>query len=382
MQQTSPIADEETISTKADLDSGVGKFRVSLDNGKYTLKEIKAPTGYVLSEKTYTIVVRDGQIVTNESNLPTGNKIPNERKSGTVVWNKKDTGDDGSSGTGDDSLLGDTKWTLTQTHAWNAEKASMVEVSGDNYVHPLIDNGGEGVYADKDSTAGQFKFVGLPWGVYTLKEQTRDGFDPNNTTYTFTIDANSVDGEIHLTVVDDSGATAETDTVYNKRKTGSVTWSKVSSKDTSRKLHGSQWTLKRVSKWNGASFVPMSSAEVWNITDCVDATCTPTSTGDHYDTDNAPGEFALSGLKWGEYELEETVAPDGFNLDTSVYKFTIGPKDSTVVLSVALGDIKNVPGVVLPSTGGEGVNKMYTAGFLAVAIAVAGLALSLRRRQS
>ena len=30
-----PIADEETISTKADLDSGVGKFRVSLDNGKY-----------------------------------------------------------------------------------------------------------------------------------------------------------------------------------------------------------------------------------------------------------------------------------------------------------------------------------------------------------
>ncbi|WP_368111085.1 LPXTG cell wall anchor domain-containing protein [Bifidobacterium adolescentis] len=41
----------------------------------------------------------------------------------------------------------------------------------------------------------------------------------------------------------------------------------------------------------------------------------------------------------------------------------------------------NTPGVVLPGTGGEGVNKMYAAGFLAVAIAVAGLALSLRRRQ-
>ena len=46
------------------------------------------------------------------------------------------------------------------------------------------------------------------------------------------------------------------------------------------------------------------------------------------------------------------------------------------------GSITNTPGVVLPSTGGEGLNKMYTAGFLAVAIAVAGLALSLRRRQS
>lgn len=378
-----PIADEETISTKADLDSGVGKFRVSLDNGKYTLKETKAPTGYVLSETTYKIVVRDGQIVTNESNLPTDNKIPNDRKNGVVVWDKKDTGDDGSSATNDDSLLGGTSWTLTQTQAWNAETASMVAVSGDDYTHTLTDNGGDGVYADKDSTAGKFRFEGLPWGVYTLKEQTRDGFDPNNTTYTFTIDANSVDGEIHLTVVDGSGATAEKETVYNKRKTGSVTWSKVSSKDTSRKLSGSQWTLKRVSKWNGASFVPMSSAEVWNITDCVDdATCTPTSTGDPYDTDNAAGEFALSGLKWGEYELVETVAPDGFNLDTSPHKFTIGPNDSSVTLSVALGDIKNVPGVVLPSTGGEGLNKMYTAGFLAVAIAVAGLALSLRRRQS
>ena len=87
----------------------------------------------MLSETTYTIVVRDGQIVTNESNLPTDNKIPNDRKNGVVVWDKKDTGDDGSSATNDDSLLGGTSWTLTQTQAWNAETASMVAVSGDDY---------------------------------------------------------------------------------------------------------------------------------------------------------------------------------------------------------------------------------------------------------
>jgi LPXTG-motif cell wall-anchored protein len=55
--------------------------------------------------------------------------------------------------------------------------------------------------------------------------------------------------------------------------------------------------------------------------------------------------------------------------------------DANAAFTVDGGSITNTPGVVLPDTGGEGLNKMYAAGFLAVAIAVAGLALSLRRRQ-
>jgi LPXTG-motif cell wall-anchored protein len=61
---------------------------------------------------------------------------------------------------------------------------------------------------------------------------------------------------------------------------------------------------------------------------------------------------------------------------------TTGAYNANTAFTVDGGSITNTPGVVLPSTGGEGVNKMYAAGFLAVAIAVAGLALSLRRRQS
>lgn len=110
-------------------------------------------------------------------------------------------------------------------------------------------------------------------------------------------------------------------------------------------------------------------------------------------------------MEWGEYQLVETKAPDGFNLDSTPHTFRIGPaEDSDVTgewytssgfktdstdaynantaFTVDGGSITNTPGVVLPGTGGEGLNKMYTAGFLAVAIAVAGLALSLRRRQS
>lgn len=129
-----------------------------------------------------------------------------------------------------------------------------------------------------------------------------------------------------------------------------------------------------------------------------------TQSGQYVDLNGDKGKFELHGLAWGEYQLVETKAPDGFNLDSTPHMFRIGPAegsdvtgkwytsssfktDSTGVynantaFTVDGGSITNTPGVVLPGTGGEGLNKMYAAGFLAVAIAVAGLALSLRRRQ-
>ena len=126
----------------------------------------------------------------------------------------------------------------------------------------------------------------------------------------------------------------------------------------------------------------MNSAETWNITDC-DATCTPTNAGDPYDSDATAGQFKLAGLKWGEYELMETVAPDGYNMDTTAHKFTIGPKDSTVVLEAQLGNIENQPGVVLPGTGGDGNMKTLATGLLVAmaSVATAGLALKVRRRR-
>ena len=128
--------------------------------------------------------------------------------------------------------------------------------------------------------------------------------------------------------------------------------------------------------------------------------------------DPVEGQFKLTGLGWGTYTLVESKAPDGYDVDSTVRTFTFGPvsgSDGTgkwnsngvapatgaatgnfttsnvdydpSVFSFAVGSIKNQPGVILPATGGEGVNKMYAAGLLAVAIAVAGLALSLRRRR-
>lgn len=61
---------------------------------------------------------------------------------------------------------------------------------------------------------------------------------------------------------------------------------------------------------------------------------------------------------------------------------TTADYQKSAAFTVDGGSITNTPGVVLPGTGGEGVNKMYAAGFLGSGdCQVPGLALSLRRRQ-
>ena len=257
-----------------------------------------------------------------------------------------------------------------------------------------------GTLPDEEPKAGQLKVSNLPDGTYTLKETSApNGFDASTAkTYTIVIK----NGQI-----DQSDLTGK---VENPPLTGKVTWQKTT-ENTSELLGGSKWKLYKTKSftWNngkaeytdGDSITPIAT-----ITDYVgsDKTCSA-QTEQYKDCDGKAGAFELDGLAWGEYQLVESKAPDGFNLDSTSHMFRIGPaKDSDVTgewytssgfkpdttgaynvdtaFTVNGGSITNTPGVVLPSTGGEGANKMYTAGFLAVAIAVAGLALSLRRRQS
>lgn len=259
---------------------------------------------------------------------------------------------------------------------------------------------------DEDTAAGKFKVSDLANGTYQLQEtKAPNGYDLSNTVYTIIITGGKVTWNSDVT---DSK-------IANTRKTGSVTWTKVSSDiNNSDPLSGSEWTLKQTKTFSWADgaakyTVVTSEATLGTVTDCVDgqngvAKCSA-QTGEYVDLDGASGKFKISGLVWGEYQLIESKAPDGYDLDTTPHTFRIGPaEDSDVTgewytssgfktdstdaynantaFTVDGGSITNTPGVVLPGTGGEGLNKMYTAGFLAVAIAVAGLALSLRRRQS
>ena len=264
---------------------------------------------------------------------------------------------------------------------------------------------------DEDTAAGKFKVSDLADGTYHLQEKTApNGYEVSLTVYTITI-ANGTATWSPAFGADNTG-----NKIANTRKTGAVTWTKVSSDtNNSDPLPGSEWTLKQTKtfSWdNGvAKYTDVTSdATLGTVTDCVDgqngvAKCSA-QTGEYVDLDGASGKFKISGLVWGEYELVESKAPDGYDLDNTPHKFRIGPLEGgniagnwyantdfntegtsayneQTTFTVNGGNIKNKPGVILPGTGGAGDYWIYAAALVAALIGVvaAGMALKVRRRQ-
>lgn len=264
---------------------------------------------------------------------------------------------------------------------------------------------------DEDTKAGKFKVSDLADGTYHLQEKTApNGYEVSLTVYTITI-ANGTATWSPAFGADNTG-----NKIANTRKTGAVTWTKVSSDtNNSDPLSGSEWTLKQTKtfSWdNGvAKYTDVTSdATLGTVTDCVDgqngvAKCSA-QTGEYVDLDGASGKFKISGLVWGEYQLIESKAPDGYDLDTTPHTFRIGPLEGDNIagnwyantdfnikgtsayneqttFTVNGGNIKNKPGVILPGTGGAGDYWIYAAALVAALIGVvaAGMALKVRRRQ-
>lgn len=264
---------------------------------------------------------------------------------------------------------------------------------------------------DEDTAAGKFKVSDLANGTYQLQEtKAPNGYDLSNTVYTITIANGSATWKPAF------GSDNADNKIANTRKTGSVTWTKVSSDiNNSDPLSGSEWTLKQTKafSWdNGvAKYTDVTSdSTLGTVTDCVDgqndvAECS-TQTGVYVDLDGDSGKFKISGLVWGEYELVESKAPDGYDLDNTPHKFRIGPLEGgniagnwyantdfntegtsayneQTTFTVNGGNIKNKPGVILPGTGGAGDYWIYAAALVAALIGVvaAGMALKVRRRQ-
>lgn len=264
---------------------------------------------------------------------------------------------------------------------------------------------------DEDTAAGKFKVSDLADGTYHLQEKTApNGYEVSLTVYTITI-ANGTATWSPAFGADNTG-----NKIANTRKTGSVTWTKVSSDtNNSEPLSGSEWTLKQTKTFSWVDGVAKytdvtSGATLGTVTDCVDgqngvANCS-IQTGAYVDLDSDSGKFKISGLVWGEYELVESKAPDGYDLDNTPHKFRIGPLEGDNIAGVWYantyfntagtsayneqttftvngGNIKNKPGVILPGTGGAGDYWIYAAALVAALIGVvaAGMALKVRRRQ-
>lgn len=268
--------------------------------------------------------------------------------------------------------------------------------------------------ADEDTAAGKFKVSDLANGTYQLKEKTApNGYEVSSTVYTITIANGSATWSPAF------GADNADNKIANTRKTGAVTWTKVSSdSNNTDPLSGSEWTLKQAKtfSWeNGiAKYTDVTSdTTLGTITDCVngqngisDCSTQTVQKGQYVDLDGASGKFKISGLDWGEYQLIESKAPDGYDLDTTPHKFRIGPLEGDNIagnwyanthfntegtsayneqttFTVNGGNIKNQPGVILPGTGGAGDYWIFAAAIAAamVAVVAACMVLKVRRRR-
>lgn len=176
---------------KCDMDTRAGYFRViDLADGTYTLTETVTPNGYTAGG-SYTVKIANGVAsITNASESAiTGNKIPNARNTGAILWNKV------SSDSKNDQKLGGSEWKLTKTKdfSWNSDgKAIYSDSTGQSWDIKDCDGTANcdtdsSALHDVDSTPGQFKLEGLEWGTYTLVEtKAPDGYDVDSTVRTFT----------------------------------------------------------------------------------------------------------------------------------------------------------------------------------------------------
>lgn len=154
--------------------------------------------------------------------------------------------------------------------------------------------------------------------------------------------------------------------ITNTAQPATLTWSKVNlDGDT---IGGSEWSLTGTSHPNGLTVVDDGS------------------------NDGAinPGKLEVGDLKWGEYTLTETKAPDGYITPTGTSaqtKVTVAPTTSTQnsAFTVSAGEIVNHKKVSqLPFTGEQGATPLAwlaVAGGLGALAVLSAVGISVWRRR-
>ena len=83
------------------------------------------------------------------------------------------------------------------------------------------------------------------------------------------------------------------------------------------------------------------------------------------------GKIVVKGLKNGEYQFEETVAPSGYNKLTARQSVNIEDNNASI-------DVINNAGTELPSTGGMGTTIFYVLGSI---LAVGAIVLLVTKKR-
>ena len=213
----------------------------------------------------------------------------------------------------------------------------------------------------------------------TLNSDYSLELDKNNTTFTLTFDDNYVAGKVGETIVVTYTATLNKDAVVAGNKNSATLHygnKQTVNKETTTYTH--EFDLLKV---DGADHKLLDGAE-FKLYDAKDSV-TPikvvpvaggyrVANGDEtgaVDTIKVNGKVHISGLDKTTYWLEETKAPDGYNMLTErkPVSLTNGSNNTTLTSSTwSEADhgvaVENNAGTVLPSTGGMGTTLFYVIG--------------------